>query len=329
MRILDLVFVRSFSSLHGCPRRWRNGPNSPPSPASPKKPTACAPCFNPARSLKLQVCTDSMIHVVYSPTGTIPKQTEYVVTKESWAPVPWKLDSSDKAYTLSTASVKVVLEKDSGAITFATAAAAQPLFRDGKRFMFPETVNGEKTYRSETVVEMYGSHEGFYGLGQHQAGVWNYHGDSVDVSQENTNIAAPSIDVVQGLRDLLEQCLPHALQQPVCPCDVYQRGSSGHHRLLLHVRPRLRQNHRLVSRSYGIGPAVRSLGLWFLAMQEPLQVTGGNSRRGAEISRSASARWTTLSRTGSGGTAKASTFSIRIIPIPRAWWTSSTKKTST
>ena len=142
-----------------------------------------------------------MIHVVYSPTGTIPKQTEYVVTKESWAPVQLKLDTTDKAYTLSTAAVKVILEKDSGAITFVTAAG-QPLFRDGKRFMFPETVNGEKTYRAETVVEMYGSREGFYGLGQHQAGVWNYHGDSVDVSQENTNIAIPVLDVVPRLRDL-------------------------------------------------------------------------------------------------------------------------------
>ena len=153
--------------------------------------------FESGAVAKLQVCTDSMLHVVYSPTGTLPKQTEYVVTKESWAPVQFKLETTDKAYTLSTAAVKVVLEKDSGAITFMTAGG-QPLFRDGKRFMFPETVNGEKTYRSETVVEMYGSHEGFYGLGQHQAGVWNYHGDSVDVSQENTNIAVPVLMSSRG-----------------------------------------------------------------------------------------------------------------------------------
>jgi alpha-D-xyloside xylohydrolase len=153
--------------------------------------------FESGAVVKFQVCTDSMIHVVYSPTGNIPKQTEYVVTKESWAAVQWKLDTTDKAYTVSTAAVKVILEKESGAIMFVTAAG-QPLFRDGKRFMFPETVNGEKTYRAETVVEMYGSHEGFYGLGQHQAGVWNYHGESVDVSQENTNIAIPVLMSSRG-----------------------------------------------------------------------------------------------------------------------------------
>src|SRR5450755_511659 len=153
--------------------------------------------FQSGAVVKLQVCTDSMIHVVYSPSGAIPKQTEYIVTKDSWAPVAWKMDSSDKAYILSTTAVKVIVEKESGAITFATVAG-QPLFRDGKRFMFPETVNGEKTYRAETVVEMYGSHEGFYGLGQHQAGVWNYHGESVDVSQENTNIAIPVLMSSRG-----------------------------------------------------------------------------------------------------------------------------------
>ena len=52
-------------------------------------------------------------------------------------------------------------------------------------------VNGEDTYRAESFVNIYGSHEGLYGLGQHQAGVWNYRGESVDISQDNSNIAVP------------------------------------------------------------------------------------------------------------------------------------------
>jgi alpha-D-xyloside xylohydrolase len=57
--------------------------------------------------------------------------------------------------------------------------------------MTPVTVNGENTYHAESFVNVYGSQEGFYGLGQHQAGVWNYRGEAVDISQENTNIAIP------------------------------------------------------------------------------------------------------------------------------------------
>ena len=142
--------------------------------------------------LKLQVCTDSIIHVLYSPDGNFPKRPDYVVTKTSWSPSQWKLESSTTAATLSTSALRVTIEKETGAISFAGASGEQ-LFRDAKRFMVPEVVNGDKTYRAETVVEMYGTHEGFYGLGQHQAGVWNYHGESVDVSQENTNIAVPML----------------------------------------------------------------------------------------------------------------------------------------
>ena len=52
-------------------------------------------------------------------------------------------------------------------------------------------MNGEDTYRAESFINIYGSHEGLYGLGQHQAGVWNYRGESVDISQDNTNISVP------------------------------------------------------------------------------------------------------------------------------------------
>ncbi|MGB7547959.1 MAG: TIM-barrel domain-containing protein, partial [Terracidiphilus sp.] len=65
------------------------------------------------------------------------------------------------------------------------------LTTDSYRSLRPVEVNGEKTFHAEVYFAIYGSHEGFYGLGQHQAGVWNYRGETVDLSQENTNIAVP------------------------------------------------------------------------------------------------------------------------------------------
>src|SRR5438876_4349640 len=143
-------------------------------------------------ALRLQVCMDSIIHVLYSPTGKFPQRTDYVVTHAAWSPAQWKFESSEKNVSISTATLKATIEKESGVLSFFELPNKQ-VFRDGKRIMTAETVNGEKTYHAETVVEMYGSREGFYGLGQHQAGVWNYHGESVDVSQENTNIAVPML----------------------------------------------------------------------------------------------------------------------------------------
>ena len=147
--------------------------------------------FKSGAVLKLQVCSDSMIHVVYSPTAAMAKHPDPVVIKTSWPALQFTTDIDDKKAVLTTAGVTATVEKEGGAITF--SAGREQLFRDGKHLMFPETVNGESTYHSEMVGEMYGTHEGFYGLGQHQAGVWNYHGESVDLSQENTSIAIPML----------------------------------------------------------------------------------------------------------------------------------------
>ncbi|HEV2698539.1 MAG TPA: glycoside hydrolase family 31 protein [Terriglobales bacterium] len=146
--------------------------------------------FRSGGVLKLQVCSPSIIHFIYSPTGNFPARHDEVVIKNSWPPAQFVETPEQGKVTLGTSALRIVTESETGAITF-FSASGQQLFRDAKRIMTPETINGEKTFRGETVVEMYGSHEGFYGLGQHQAGVWNYRGESVDLSQENTNIAVP------------------------------------------------------------------------------------------------------------------------------------------
>jgi alpha-D-xyloside xylohydrolase len=64
--------------------------------------------------------------------------------------------------------------------------------------LHPAEVNGEQTFHAEVGFGIYGSHEGFYGLGQHQAGVWNYRGETVDLSQENTEIAIPLLVSTNG-----------------------------------------------------------------------------------------------------------------------------------
>src|ERR1700687_4019098 len=72
--------------------------------------------FQSGAVLKLQVCSASVIHFLYSPSGNFPQQTDYVVTKDAWPPAPWKMESSDqgKKFTLSTSALKVILEKDTG-----------------------------------------------------------------------------------------------------------------------------------------------------------------------------------------------------------------------
>jgi alpha-D-xyloside xylohydrolase len=141
-------------------------------------------------TLKVQVCSDSVIHVLYSPTATFPKRADFVVTKQTWPATQWTMQSSDGAVTLATSLLKITVTRKDGAISYAEIHG-ESLVQESSRSLTPEKVNGEDTYRAESMVSIYGSHEGIYGLGQHQAGVWNYRGESVDISQENSNISVP------------------------------------------------------------------------------------------------------------------------------------------
>jgi alpha-D-xyloside xylohydrolase len=141
-------------------------------------------------TLKMQVCSESVIHVLYSATATFPKRADYVVIKESWPAAQWTMQSTDDAITVTTSLLKVTVTKKDGAISYAEVHGGS-LVQEQSRSLTPEKVNDEDTYRAESFVSIYGSHEGLYGLGQHQAGVWNYRGESVDISQENSNISVP------------------------------------------------------------------------------------------------------------------------------------------
>src|ERR1035438_8890902 len=143
-----------------------------------------------AGTLRILVCSDSIVRVTYSPDADIPDTPQYVVIKNRWPASHWTLQSSDSVIQLTTATMRVTVTNKDGTILFADAGGKK-LFQDYDRTVTPVEVNGEKTHRAEMFSNLWDSTEGLYGLGQHQAGVWNYHGESVDLSQANTNISVP------------------------------------------------------------------------------------------------------------------------------------------
>jgi alpha-D-xyloside xylohydrolase len=169
--------------------------------------------------LGLEVDAEDVLHVTYSPlagAATI-RPSDEVVMKRDWPAAAFEVSSTDKTITLSTAKLKAVIERESGEVHYVVTdepiaggtTATGPgstgpgmkwklLTTDSNRSLRPLEVNGEKTFHAEVNFGIYGSHEGFYGLGQHQAGVWNYRGETVDLSQENTNIAIPLLISTNG-----------------------------------------------------------------------------------------------------------------------------------
>jgi len=141
--------------------------------------------------LRLQVCSDSIVHVLYSPTSAFPpSRPDPVVIKTNWPATKFTMQVNDDEVTLATLQLKVIVTRKDGAITYRDLAGKQ-LVQEATRKLVPVKVNGEDTYRAESFVNIYGSREALYGLGQHQAGVWNYRGESVDISQDNSNISIP------------------------------------------------------------------------------------------------------------------------------------------
>ena len=104
--------------------------------------------------------------------------------------------------------------------------------------------------------------------------MWNYRGESVDISQDNTNIRIPFFLSSNGYgifwnntsRSRFNNRFLHALYFSSEVADIG--------RLLLPLRSGIRQDYRRLPRSDRLRAAVRQVGLRLLAMQEQIQVAG-------------------------------------------------------
>jgi alpha-D-xyloside xylohydrolase len=145
-------------------------------------------------TLRLVVCSDSSVHVRTRPEGgtTEHPQPWLLPEKESCPGAPFEFRRDEKHAEVKTARLTVSLSLDRGNLSYATADG-KPLLREGNaapRTYTPVTLNGEATYH---VVERFSPNftEAFYGLGQHQSGMFNYRGATVELGQNNTDIAVP------------------------------------------------------------------------------------------------------------------------------------------
>ena len=154
-----------------------------------------------AETLSLTVCSGSIVHVVTRPGGKPVEHPQpwLLPAAESCKGAPFEVSQTAKEATLSTAQLRVTLSLDRGNLVFRSA--------DGKEFLrewasvprtyTPETLNGESTYH---VTDRFSpdATEAFYGLGQHQGGLFNYRGATVKLGQNNTDIAIPFLTSTRG-----------------------------------------------------------------------------------------------------------------------------------
>ena len=152
--------------------------------------------------LHISVCRPSAIHFVATPEppdNAKENQPWMLGAKVSCPGAKFQVSQTDAAAILTTDTLKVELSLKWGNVQFSTASG-ENLLRE--RNSIPRTyesaeLNGEKTFHVEDRFSPDFS-EGFYGLGQHQSGMFNYRGATIELAQNNTDVAIPLLLSTKG-----------------------------------------------------------------------------------------------------------------------------------
>jgi alpha-D-xyloside xylohydrolase len=148
----------------------------------------------PSGVMKLTICSDSIVRVMYSPNATFPAGQDFVVTNRAWPKTSFDVADEDGRVVVSTCKLRITVDKSSGAVSFYDVSGKRLLAEPagGGKVMTAATVNGESSFQPEqTFVSP--DDEFIHGLGQYQEGVWNWRGMPQQLRQLNTQIAAPMI----------------------------------------------------------------------------------------------------------------------------------------
>jgi alpha-D-xyloside xylohydrolase len=153
-------------------------------------------------TLHVSVCGDSVIHVTaspHSPAASSPVQPWLLEPAQSCPGAPFQFAQTADTVTLTTATLQLDFSLKWGNLTYRDSQHVV-LLREGNavpRTYESAEVNGEKTYH---VTDRFSPDaiEAFYGLGQHQSGMFNYRGSTVELGQNNTDVAIPLLVSSKG-----------------------------------------------------------------------------------------------------------------------------------
>ncbi len=154
-----------------------------------------------AEVLHLSVCRDSVIHVVAGPAplSYAPEQPWMLAPAESCPGARFLFATTGDIATLTTTTLKVSLSLKDGNLSYSTING-NSLLRESNsvpRTYEPDLVNGQQTFHVSDRFSADAT-EAYYGLGQHQSGMFNYRGSTVELGQDNTDVAIPFLVSSKG-----------------------------------------------------------------------------------------------------------------------------------
>ena len=163
-----------------------------------------------AKVINLEVINDNIIRVRATSKEVLPEKPASLMIVPQTAPAKgsFSISEEDEVVVVKARTVKAVLSKVTGEITFFDADGNQLLkeAKDGKKFWdftVPERELGMKTGYTVPEEQKHGlswqmkfdspDDEAFYGLGQHQSEEFNMKGKNEDLFQYNTKVSIPFV----------------------------------------------------------------------------------------------------------------------------------------
>lgn len=139
-----------------------------------------------------------MVRVAFSPRKAFFSRTSIDRVPLPPSAAPFHVAASPDAFTLTTAVLRVTVDRSTGAVSFADASGQTILAEaPGGRSLDPAEVQGQQTYhiRQQWLGQ---NGESLYGLGQMQLGIVNIKGYDLDLWQHNTNVVVPFLISSKG-----------------------------------------------------------------------------------------------------------------------------------
>lgn len=145
-----------------------------------------------SQAVKLDVITENIIRVSAFPGKVIKNSESLIINYSKNAPVKWSLVSNKESVQLKTALLTALIKLKNGSISFYDTAGkliVQEQENNGRSFT-PDIIDGQATYQLKQSFQTK-KDDAYYGLGQHQDGIFNYAGQQVNFFQNNTEVAVP------------------------------------------------------------------------------------------------------------------------------------------
>lgn len=145
-----------------------------------------------SNAVKLEVITDNIIRVIAAPEKEIAPTQSLITVYTKRPDLFWNVIPSKESITVKTKKLTAVVNLKTGAVSFRDAKGEKILAEKqvlGRHFR-PAVFDGKRCFKLEQIFETTND-DAWYGLGQHQDGIYNYRGQQVQFFQNNTEVAIP------------------------------------------------------------------------------------------------------------------------------------------